>query len=156
MDDNRTRLLIGKYYDGTATEAEERELSELLDRTTPPPGLEADWRTAQALLCARCPAMPPKLGSRIEYVIGGKTAEMRRLRGMRLAVGSAAAALILLSAGLWQWSAWNKARHEERVAECRRAAAETEQALTLLSAVLNEGLNEVGAVRITNNDNNNE
>ena len=142
MDDNRTRLLIGKYYDGTATEAEERELSELLDRTTPPPGLEADWRTAQALLCARCPAMPPKLDSRIEYDIGGKTAEMRRLRGMRLAVGSAAA--------------WNKARHEERVAECRRAAAETEQALTLLSAVLNEGLNEVGAVRITNNDNNNE
>ena len=143
MDDNRTRLLIGKYYDGTATEAEERELSELLDRTTPPPGLEADWRTAQALLCARCPAMPPKLDSRIEYDIGGKTAEMRRLRGMRLAVGPAAAA-------------WNKARHEERVAECRRAAAETEQALTLLSAVLNEGLNEVGAVRITNNDNNNE
>ena len=100
--------------------------------------------------------MPPKLDSRIEYVIGGKTAEMRRLRGMRLAVGSAAAALILLSAGLWQWSAWHKARHEARVAECRRPAAETEQALTLLSAVLNEGLNEVGAVRITNNDNNNE
>ncbi len=148
MDGDNIKTLLDKFYGGTATEAEEQALAELLESGAWPQGMEADCRAASALLCARCPAMPPGLGQAIGRSIDKLATQQRPRRRWPAVACAAAVAALLAAGGLWQWGERRETQREAELAECRRACMETEQALTLFSTVLNDGLAEVGRTRI--------
>ena len=103
------KTLLDKFYGGTATEAEEQALAELLESGAWPQGMEADCRTARALLCARCPAMPPGLEQAIGRSIDKQASTQRPKRRWPAVACAAAAARSVLppdAALLWWDGRW--------------------------------------------------
>ena len=110
MDGDNIKKLLDKFYGVTATEAEDQALAELLESGAWPQGMEADCRAARALLCARCPAMPPGLEQAIGRSID-KLATQQRPKRRWPAVACAAA------------PAWKPSRHSRCSPQCSTTAS---------------------------------
>lgn len=150
-NNNDIRRLLDRFYNGEATEAEERVLRELLEQTTAEE-FEADRLILKGL--EQSLKVPDELGERLSKAIDGwEAADMAAERRRRLlkpiiwrrVAGIAASVAILVGVGLTM----NRGIHGDRTemattsGDHAEAYAATEKALTIFAKALNKGMDGV-------------
>lgn len=150
MDNHEIDLLLERFYEGTATEAEERTLKEFFAREDVPPRLQAD-RALFRGLTQTDPPLPEGLDSRLERLIDRLDEEENRKRRhrrltVRRAVGIAAMFCLLCSATAWWLSRPSTPSGPTPLDTCatpEEAYRETQKALSVLAYGLNRGMQGV-------------
>ncbi len=151
-DNNELRTLLDRFYGGEATEAEERQMRELLETTTGEE-FEADKRIIAGL--EQSVPVPDGLEDRLSRAIDGweaaeKMAERKR-RMMPKApmwwrvAGIAASVAIMVGVGMTM----NRGQHggtgepADTFSDPQEACAATEKALTIFAKALNKSMDGV-------------
>lgn len=158
MDANEIRLQLGRFYDGTTSEDEEKALHEALQSEELPQELHAERDFLNALH-ARHADIPDGLESRISKQIDGwnmveKTMSRKaRTVSLRWIAGVAAAMLIMFSVGTMvsnQSDESQTAQRQDTYDNAEDAYVQTQKALMKMSASLNKGLDAME--KVTNKD----
>ena len=156
MDNPEIDLLLARFYEGTATEAEENMLKAYFAREDVPPRLRTDQAFFRQLARTDIP-LPEGLGDRLETLIDRlDSKETRKRRHRRLVLrrtaGIAAMFCLLCSATAW-WlsrpSVPSALTPQDTCATPEEAYRETQKALSALAYGLNRGVEGMKTVERT-------
>ena len=153
MDNPEIDLLLARFYEGTATEAEENMLKAYFAREDVPPRLRTDQAFFRQLTRTDIP-LPEGLGDRLETLINRlDSKETRKRRHRRLVLrrtaGIAAMFCLLCSATAWRLSRPSAPTPQDTCATPEEAYRETQKALSALAYGLNRGVEGMKTVERT-------
>lgn len=170
MKVNEIEKLLARYYDGTTSEAEEKELKRFFAEEDVPAHLLAEKEIfAQLAGCEASsrndeteappsPTIPKGLESRINSLIDEWDTHERQVQKvkkhthtLRLQwIGSIAASLLILfSVGMYLYKPYTPPTPQDTCATPEEAYAQAQRALIMLSSNLNKGIEKVETVQET-------
>ncbi|WP_455672775.1 hypothetical protein [Phocaeicola sp.] len=155
MKVNEIEILLARYYDGTSTEAEEKELKRFFTEENVPTHLLAEKELFMQLADVPEPEIPKGLESKLSSLIDEwdtherrtiKVKKHTRILRMQWVASIAASVLILFSVGMYLYKPYAPPAPQDTCATPEEAYAEAQKALLLLSATINKGIKQVETV----------